>query len=125
MIRKPFSPRQARRSKIKIRIRKRIQGTAERPRLVVYRSLKQISAQLVDDASMRTLTAVTSLSKSLKPELQKAKGKIAVAKIVGKAIGEEAKKRQITQVVFDRNGYLYHGRVKAVAEGAREAGLKF
>jgi len=125
MIRKPFSPRQARRSTIKIRIRKRIQGTAERPRLVVYRSLKQISAQLVDDTSMRTLTAVTSLSKSLKPEVQKAKGKIAVAKIIGKAIGEEAKKRQITQVVFDRNGYLYHGRVKAVAEGAREAGLKF
>lgn len=125
MIRKLLSQRQARRHKIKIRIQKRILGTTERPRLVVYRSLKQISAQLVDDSSMRTLATVTSLSKSLQPEIQKAKGKISVAKIVGKAIGEEAKKHKIVQVVFDRSGYLYHGRVKAVAEGARETGLKF
>ena len=125
MIRKPISPRQARRSKIKVRIHKRIEGTVARPRLVVYRSLRQISAQLVDDSAMKTLMTVTSLSKALLPEIQKAKGKIAVAKVVGKAIAEEAIKRQITQVVFDRNGYLYHGRVKAVADAAREAGLKF
>jgi len=125
MIRKPHSPREARRVKIKVRIRKRIQGTPDRPRLVVSRSLRQISAQLVDDATPKTLLTVTSLSKSLGPEIEKTKGKIAVAKLVGKAIGEEALKRRITHVVFDRNGRLFHGRVKAVADGAREAGLKF
>jgi len=79
----------------------------------------------VDDTSQKTLVAVSSLSKSLKEEIKKSKGKIEAAKIVGKAMGVEAKKRKITNVVFDRNGYLYHGRVKAVADGAREAGLKF
>jgi large subunit ribosomal protein L18 len=125
MIRKPHSPREARRAKIKVRIRKRIQGTPERPRLVVSRSLRQISAQLVDDVSQKTLITVTSLSKSLKPEIEKTKGKVAAAKLVGKAIGHEAIQRKITHVVFDRNGRLFHGRVKAVAEGAREAGLTF
>jgi large subunit ribosomal protein L18 len=125
MIRKPHSPRKARRAKIKVRIRKRIQGTPDRPRLVVNRSLRQISAQLIDDASRKTLLTVSSLSKDIRPEVEKAKGKTAVAKVVGKSLGEAAIKQKITQVVFDRNGFLYHGRVKAVAEGAREAGLKF
>ncbi len=114
-----------RREKIKRRIHKKIQGTAECPRLVVFRSLKSIYAQLVDDSTQRTLATVSSLSKDLMPEVEKTKGKINKSKLVGMAIGEAAKKLEITQVVFDRSGYLYHGRVKAVAEGAREAGLKF
>jgi large subunit ribosomal protein L18 len=108
-----------------MRIHKRIVGTPERPRLVVYRSLKQIYAQLVDDSQSRTLFTVSSLGKDVKALTAAAKGKISVAKLVGKAAGEEAKKRNIKSVVFDRNGYLYHGRVKAVADGAREAGLVF
>ncbi len=119
------SPRQVRRRRIKMRIHKRIIGTPERPRLVVYRSLKQIYAQVVDDSQSRTLFTVSSLAKDIQAQAGKAKGKTDVAKAVGKAAGEEAKKRNITSVVFDRNGYLYHGRVKAVADGAREAGLKF
>jgi large subunit ribosomal protein L18 len=119
------SPRQKRRSKIKMRIRKRVIGTSERPRLLVYRSLRQVTAQVVDDSQRKTLFTVTSQSKALKEQAAAAKGKIEVAKLVGKAVGEEAKKRNITSVVFDRNGYLYHGRVKAVADGAREAGLNF
>jgi large subunit ribosomal protein L18 len=117
--------RYIRRDKIKRRIHKKIQGTTDRPRLVVFRSLKSIYAQLVDDSTHRTLATVSSLSKDLKPEVEKTKGKIDKAKLVGKAIGEAAKKLKISEVVFDRSGYLYHGRVKAVAEGAREAGLKF
>ncbi|MBN1782520.1 50S ribosomal protein L18 [bacterium] len=114
-----------RRNRIKKRIHKKITGTAERPRLAVFRSLKGIYAQLIDDSSDKTLLAVSSQSKVLAAEISKAKGKIEVAKIVGKAIGEEAKKQKIEAVVFDRSGYLYHGRIKALAEGAREAGLKF
>jgi large subunit ribosomal protein L18 len=119
------SHRQVRRRRIKMRIAKRITGTHERPRLVVYRSLQQIYAQVVDDSQNRTLFTVSSLSKDIRAEAAKAKGKTGLAKLVGKAAGEEAKKRNITSVVFDRNGYLYHGRVKAVADGAREAGLQF
>ena len=122
---KRTSLRQTRRAKIKMRIRKRITGTSDRPRLLVYRSLKQIYAQLVDDSMRRTLCTVSSLSKDIRTQAEKAKGKIDVAKLVGKAMGEEAKKRNIAKVVFDRNGYLYHGRVKAVADGARESGLEF
>ena len=119
------SARVLRRKRIKKHIRKKIEGTAERPRLVVFRSLKAIYAHLVDDSTHQTILTVSSLSKSLHGEVNKAKGKVAVAKIVGQTIGEEAKKRKIERFVFDRNGYLYHGRVKAVAEGARETGLKF
>ncbi len=119
------SARVVRRRKIKKHIRKKIKGTAERPRLVVFRSLKAIYAHLVDDENHRTILTVSSLSKSVRDQIGKVKGKIAVAKIVGQTIGEEAKKSKIESVVFDRNGYLYHGRTKAVADGAREAGLKF
>ena len=124
-MKKHVSSRQKRRKRIKKHIRKRIQGKPERPRLVVYRSLKAIYAQLVDDSTNKTIFGVSSLSKDLREKTKKAKGKIEVAKIVGQALGEEATKRKIKQVVFDRSGYLYHGRVKAVADGAREAGLKF
>ncbi len=117
--------RRFRRERIKRHIRKRVRGTSERPRLTVYRSLRAIYAQLVDDTTHRTLVTVSSLSKSLQSEIKKGKGKVEIARIVGREVGEEAKKRKIDCVVFDRSGYLYHGRVKAVAEGAREAGLKF
>jgi large subunit ribosomal protein L18 len=119
------SKRHKRRIRIKKHIRKTVKGTPERPRLLVYRSLKAIYAQVVDDTTRKTLFGVSSLTKTLAEDIQKAKDKTAQAKIVGKAIGEEAKKHNIEKVVFDRNGYLYHGRVKAVADGAREAGLKF
>ena len=119
------SPRRLRRERIKKHIRKQIKGTPECPRLSVFRSLRSIYAQLIDDTSQTTLFTVSSLSKSLSNEIKKSKGKVEVAKIVGRAAGEEAKERKIDKVVFDRNGYLFHGRVKAVAEGAREARLKF
>jgi large subunit ribosomal protein L18 len=117
--------RRERRERIRKHISKHVRGTSDRPRLTVFRSLKAIYAQLVDDQEQKTLISISSLSKNLSGEVKKAKGKIEIAKIVGKAVGEEAKKQKIESVVFDRNGYLYHGRVKALAEGVREAGLKF
>lgn len=117
--------RRIRRAKIKKRIHKKIQGSSDRPRLVVFRSLKSIYAQLIDDASNKTLVTVSSLSKDLSADVEKSKSKVETAKLVGQAVGEAAKKLKVESVVFDRNGYLYHGRVKALAEGAREAGLKF
>lgn len=109
-----------RRIRIKNRIRKVVSGTAAKPRLSVFRSNKEISVQLIDDVS--GITLVSTSSKALKD----AKGtKIEVATAVGKALAEKAKKAGIESVAFDRNGYLYHGRVKALADGAREGGLKF
>lgn len=106
-------------------IRKKVLGTSERPRLVVYKSAKNIYAQLVNDAEQRTLTGVSSLSPNLRSEVAKVESKIQAAELVGKAIAEKAKELQIETVVFDRGGYLYHGRVKALADGARAGGLKF
>lgn len=106
-------------------IRKVVFGTAEKPRLVVFKSLKHIYAQLVDDTSAKTITGVSSLSQDLKDEIAAAKNRTEVSKIVGKGIARKARGMNLEKVVFDRNGYLYHGRVKAVAEGAREGGLKF
>ncbi len=117
--------RNERRTRIKRHIRKRVLGTSDKPRLTVYRSIKSISAQLIDDTQDKTLFTVSSQSKSLADTISKAKSKVEVATLVGKTAAEEALKMDIKQVVFDRNGFLYHGRVKAVAEGAREAGLKF
>lgn len=109
----------------KLRIRKKITGTPERPRLTVFRSAKNIYAQLVDDLHHKTLTGVSTLSPDIKKELEKSEGKIAAAKLVGKKIAEKANELKIKNVVFDRGGYLYHGRVKAVADAARESGLNF
>jgi len=109
----------------KKRIRKKVHGTPERPRLVVFRSAKHIYAQLVDDVNQKTLTGVSTITPALREELQNVTGKIDKAKIVGKAIAEKAKELGVSRVVFDRGGYRYHGRVKAVAEGAREGGLEF
>jgi len=106
------------------RVRKRVHGSAERPRLCVFRSLRYIYAQLVDDVSERTLAAASSLERELVPASASGRG-IAAAEAVGKAIGERAKAAGIERAVFDRGGYLYHGRVRAVAEAARAAGLQF
>jgi large subunit ribosomal protein L18 len=105
------------------RIRKKIVGTAERPRLNVYRSLNHIYVQLVDDLRGSTLVAANS-AEGKKGE-RRSGGNVASAKSVGKAIAERAKAKGITKVVFDRGGYIYHGRVKALADAAREAGLQF
>jgi large subunit ribosomal protein L18 len=114
--------KQARRYRIKKRIRKIVNGTPETPRLSVYRSNKQIYAQIIDDLSGKTLVSASSLDK----EIDAGKvNKTEQAAMVGKLIAEKAKKANIEKVVFDRNGYLYHGRVKSIAEAAREGGLKF
>ena len=115
--------KQERRQRIRYRIRKKLSGTTERPRLSVFRSNTQFYAQLVDDNAGKTLANASSLYKSVAE--QKAKGKTEVAKLVGKLIADKAKELGIQEVIFDRGGYLYHGRVKAFADAAREAGLKF
>jgi len=106
-------------------INKTIKGTAERPRLIVYRSNKQIYGQIVDDVQGATLVSASSACKEIADQIDKAKSKVESAKIVGQKIAELAKDKKIETVVFDRAGYLYHGRVKAFADGAREGGLNF
>ena len=113
-----------RRRRIHYRIRKHVNGTAERPRLVVFRSNKQIYAQVIDDEKGVTLVAAASNDKGLAAEC-KGKNGIDAAAIVGKAVAQRAIEKGITTVSFDRGGYLYHGRVKSVADAAREGGLKF
>lgn len=113
-----------RRKRIHYRIRKHVNGTAERPRLVVFRSNKQIYVQVVDDLKGITLVAAASNDKQLAAEC-KGKSGIEAAAIVGKAIAERAKEKGINEVAFDRGGYLYHGRVKSLADAAREGGLNF
>jgi large subunit ribosomal protein L18 len=112
------------RLKRKSRIRRKIQGTPERPRLTVFRSAKHIYAQIVDDTSGSTLAAASSMEKSVKdnPGFE---NKVAKANFIGKLVGERAVEKNIKRVVFDRNGFLYHGRIKAVSDGARAAGLEF
>jgi large subunit ribosomal protein L18 len=107
-----------------VRIRQLIKGTAERPRLAVFRSLNHIYAQLIDDSAGRTVAAVDSRSARFKERLPRGSN-VAAAKLVGQLVAEQAKERGISQAVFDRGGYQYHGRVKALAEAARAAGLKF
>ena len=114
--------KQKRRYRIKKRIRKIISGTSERPRFSVFRSNKQIYAQLVNDLDGTTLLSISSLNKEIS---EKEGNKSEQAALVGKALAEKAKAAGIENVVFDRNGYLYHGRVKQLAEAAREGGLKF
>jgi large subunit ribosomal protein L18 len=111
-----------RRQRIRFRIRKRLSGSAERPRMSVYRSNKQIYVQLVNDLTGETLVAASSKEKEIGAHTG---NKTEQAKLVGKRIAEKAKEKGIESVVFDRNGYLYHGRVKNLADAARESGLKF
>ena len=114
-----------RRLRVKQRIVKKIRGTAERPRLIIYRSLHHLYAQVVDDAQAKTLASASSLAKDLREEIKGAKGQKALAKHVGLAVAKKAVAMNIKKVVFDRNGYLYHGVVKSLADGAREGGLEF
>jgi large subunit ribosomal protein L18 len=106
------------RKRIHDRIRRKIAGTAERPRLNVYRSMNHIYAQVIDDAAGVTIASASTIK-------SKTGGNVAAAKEIGKTIAERAKEKGVTKVVFDRGGYLYHGRIKALADAAREAGLEF
>ena len=112
------------RQRVHQRVRTRVEGTPERPRLCVYRSLEHIYAQVIDDRNGKTLVSASSLDGETKKSL-KGGGNIAAAKVIGKTIAERAKSAGVSKVVFDRGGYKYHGRVKALADAAREAGLKF
>jgi large subunit ribosomal protein L18 len=116
--------RQAHRRRIHVRTRKTLIGTSERPRLCVHRTARHIRAQVVDDQKNHTIVSASSLDASVKKDI-KGGGNIAAAKVVGKVIAELAKAKGVDKVVYDRGGYQYHGRVKALAEAAREAGLKF
>lgn len=112
------------RDRRKLRIRRKISGTEERPRLSVFRSLKHIYAQVVDDVAGKTLAHCSTLAKDVKSAADEGT-KSDAAKLVGKTIAEQLKAKGITKIVFDRNGYLYHGRIKSLADGAREGGLEF
>jgi len=116
--------RQAARLKRKARIRIKMSGTQERPRLSVFRSARHIYAQIIDDITGRTLVSASSLDKAIK-EQPRLESKIAMSVCVGKLVAQRAMESGIKKVVFDRNGFLYHGRVKAVSDGAREGGLDF
>ena len=116
-----------RRDRIKLRIRKRVRGTTERPRLTVFRSVTHIYVQVVNDADGTTIASASTLEPAVKGTLDKAAkgGNVAGAKAIGKTIAERLLEKGVKRVVFDRNGFLYHGRIKAVADAAREAGLEF
>lgn len=125
-----FMPRKERLEKIRSvrrrkRVRKKVVGTSERPRLCVYKSLRHTYAQLVDDRACRTLSAVSTLSPEIRSQIQKEESRSAVSRKVGLFLAQKAKELGITQVSFDRNKYPYHGRIKSLAEGAREGGLEF
>ena len=116
--------KKASRAKRHLRVRKKVSGTPERPRLSVYRSEKNIYAQIIDDTNRVTLVAASSLDEAVKGAVNHTGNKEA-AKMVGEMVAKKAVEKGITEVVFDRGGYIYHGRIKELAEGAREAGLKF
>ena len=117
----PKTDKNETRLRVHRRIRRRLAGTAERPRLAVYRSLSHIYVQLIDDGSGRTLVSASSNDKNASIT----GGNVAGAKEIGRLVAERAKEKGVTKVVFDRGGYLYHGRIKALADAAREAGLEF
>jgi large subunit ribosomal protein L18 len=117
--------RSAARRRVKRSIRLRLSGTTECPRLTVYRSLRHVYAQIIDDSEGKTLVSVSDLSRDLREQFKEIKGQSAVGKLVGQLTARKALEKEITRVVFDRNGYRYHGVVKAMADGAREGGLKF
>jgi len=119
-VKKKFYARKRRQT----RVRARIEGTAERPRLNVFRSLSNIYAQVIDDIDGRTLASASTIDKDVVTQLEN-KNKVDAARIVGKIVAERAKNVGVTKVIFDRAGYRYHGRIAALAEGAREAGLEF
>lgn len=114
-----------RRLRIKQTIKKRVFGSTERPRFSVYRSLNDIYGQIIDDTTGKTIVALSTNSKEVKQEVAAVKTKVEQSTLVGKLLAKKAIEKNVSAVVFDRNGYLYHGRVKAFADGAREGGLKF
>ena len=118
------SERGAKRENRRVRIRRKVRGSNERPRLSVYRSLQHIYAQVISDVSGQTMAAASTATAGVREAL-KSRRSVAAAKAVGKAIADRCREKGISEVIFDRNGFLYHGRVKALAEAAREAGLKF
>ncbi len=122
---KPFTKKPFNKKPFKKRhfVKKKLYGTTERPRLLVFRSLKHIYGQLVDDSIKKTITTVSTHSKELREEMKSAADRVQAARMVGKAIAAKALAMNVKGVVFDRNGFVYHGRVKAFAEGAREGGL--
>lgn len=122
---KKIKDKRHRRKRSHMRIRNRIQGTSERPRLAVNRSLRFIYAQVIDDLSGRTLVQANSAESALVSSVDGSPGSLEAAKAVGAALAERAKEEGIEKVVFDRGGYIYHGKIAALAEGAREKGLKF
>jgi len=113
------------RARKKVRVRKLISGTSEKPRLTVFRSLANVYVQLIDDQNGVTLASASTLSKEIQDELKNAKSKTDKGKKVGEFLAKKAIEKGVTTVVFDRSGYRYHGRIKAIADGAREGGLKF
>jgi len=114
-----------RRKRAHLRVRARIQGTGERPRLAVFKSLKHVYAQVIDDLAGRTLAAASSLDPEVRGQVESPGATVETAKAVGKTVAERAKAQGIGSVVFDRGGYIYHGKVKALADAARESGLEF
>jgi large subunit ribosomal protein L18 len=117
------NPKEATRVKRKIGVRKRVEGDQERPRMTIFRSARHIYAQIINDATGSTLVQASSLDKSIRDAI-KGKKKSDAAKEIGKAVATRAKAKGISAVVFDRNGYRYHGRIAAIADGAREGGLE-
>ena len=117
--------RREKRARRRVKVRAKISGTADRPRLAVHRSLLNIFAQLIDDTTGKTLLSVHSKKNDTKADVGERKGKTAAAYLVGLELGKQAKDKKIVKVVFDRAGFQYHGRVKALADGAREGGLEF
>jgi large subunit ribosomal protein L18 len=107
------------------RIRKNVAGTKDKPRLSIYRSINNLYAQLVDDQTGKTIASLSTMSPDIKDKVTKDAGNVKGASLLGEALAEVCKKNGISQVVFDRSGYVYHGRVKALAEAARKGGLKF
>ena len=124
-----MSKKTLRRARMRIvrhrRVRKKIRGTSAMPRLSVFRSLKHIYAQVIDDTTGTTLVAMSTEAPEVRDRLEAGMNRIAQSKVVGQALGTRAKEQGISQIAFDRGGYLYHGRVKALAEGARESGMEF
>jgi large subunit ribosomal protein L18 len=124
-ITKKMKGKRERRERAHLRVRKRVRGTEERPRLSIYKSLRFIYAQVIDDDKGTTLVAASSADPALREQLGKSTSGKAAAKLVGELVAERAKERGVDKVVFDRGGYVYHGRIQALAEAAREKGLQF
>lgn len=124
-LKKRVKRKRHRRKRAHMRLRNRIHGTAERPRLAVFKSLKHVYAQLIDDFKGETLASASSLDPAVREEMETEGATVEAAKLIGKTVAERAKEKGIERVVFDRGGYIYHGKVKALADAARENGLDF